>query len=392
MPPDPTEAARIIREVVVPNLEGSAAFGNRDGDNEQRMELLSGQLSSALSLLLLGDPAVPAAAAQLRAATLLLQSSPGWLATKRKSTAKAFPATKVALARKGIADAIALLAKSPRPADATPTEPPVASHAPAPAPSIFREFGWLAVRYDALFDPATLAAAGVKWVAAVLTHGANEDGSHNNDADDQTNQAWLAAGNAKPYRDAGIKVGGWGWHEVMPEIEAVIAATHIATFHLDFWIANAEAVWKPDDTRFVRDAPERYAVALEQELAARGLGGLAVAWSVLGAPPAPFTYGYDYKAFTRRGWHVLPQAYPQQSSEYVLDNVVEHSIIRAGIGPEFVHPTIANYGPQKQDAFKPTIPEWTQAIEAGCRRGVVGYSLWAHDWQLDDARTLATIS
>ncbi|MGH3104025.1 MAG: hypothetical protein ACRDN6_08020 [Gaiellaceae bacterium] len=387
MPLDPTEAARIIKEVVVPNLEGSAAFRNRDGDNEQRMQQLSDQLASALSLILLSDPAVPAAAAaQLRAAALLLESSPGWVVTKRQNSAQTLATTKVGIARKGIADGIAQLSPGRQPA--TPSQPDTPSEPPTPVASIFREFGWFAVRYDALFDPATLADTGVKWVAAVLTHGANADGSHNNDVDDKTNQAWLAAGNAKPYRDAGIKVGGWGWHEVMPETEAIIAATHIASFHLDFWIANAEAVWKPDDSRFVRDAPERYALALDNELESRGLTGLAVGWSVLGAPPAPFAYGYDYKAFTRRGWHILPQAYPQQSPEYELDNVLEHSLARAGIRPDFVHPTIANYGPQKPDAFKPTIAEWSQAVERGRTRGVIGYSLWSHDWQPEDARTL----
>jgi hypothetical protein len=393
VPLDRTEAVRIIREVVVPNLEGSSAFANRDGDNEQRMQLLSEQLAAALTLLELSDTAAPAAGAQLQAAALLLESSPGWAVTKKQNTAKKFRTTKVGIARHGIADAIAHLSAGGAPAR---SESPASSKAPAPSrastppPSIFREFGWFAVRYDALFDPATLVRAGVKWVAAVVSHGANADGSHNNDADDQANQAWLAAGNAKPYRDAGIKVGAWAWHEVMPETEAWIAATHAANFQLDFWIANAEAVWKPDDSRFVENAPERYAAALERELASRGLAELPVAWSVLGAPPAPFTYGYDYQAFTRRGWHILPQAYPQQSPEYVLDNVVEHALNLVKIRPEFVHPTIANYGPQKPDAFKPTIDEWSQALERGRKRGVIGCSLWAHDWQLDDARALGT--
>lgn len=392
MPLDPTEAARLIREVVVPNLETSSAFRKREGDNEQRMQQVSAQLASALSLIELSDPPVPAAgAAQLQATALLLESTLGWKATKRQNSPKTFPTTKLGIARQGIADAIAQLSGEGRPT--TPrkpavSKPPKATREPAPVPTIFSEFGWLAVQYKELLDPATLADAGVRWVAAVVSHGANVDGSHNNDVDDQENQAWLAAGNAKPYRDAGIKVGAWGWHEVMPEIEAVIAATHVANHQLDFWIANAEAVWKPDATNFITNAPERYAVALEQELASRGIEGLPVAWSVLGAPPAPFTYGYDYKAFTRRGWHILPQAYPQQSPEYELGNVVEHSLVRAGIPPEFVHPTIANYDPQKVEAFKPTISDWSAAIERGRARGVVGYSLWAHNWQPDDVRTL----
>lgn len=391
MPLDPTEAARIVREVVVPSLEGSSAFGNRDGDNEQRMAQLSGQLAAALQLLELTEPAVPgAAAAQLRSAALVLESSPGWARTRRQNSAKTFRTTKLGLARAGIADALAQLAPS-RPAAPKDPVPEVVTGTPVTQPTIFSSFGWFGVRYDALLDPGTLARARVKWIVAVLSHGVNRNGSHNNDVDDQENQAWLAAGKAKPYRDAGIQVGGWGWHEVVPETEAMIAATHVATFGLDLWIANAEAVWKPDDPGFVPNAPERYAVALEAELASRSLTGLPIGWSVLGAPPAPFAYGYDYAAFTRRGWHILPQAYPQQSPEYVLDNVVEHALGRVGIRPEFVHPTIANYGPQKPEAFRPSIADWSQAIERGRRRGVVGYSLWAHDWGQSDVDTLAAL-
>ena len=111
---------------------------------------------------------------------------------------------------------------------------------------------------------------------------------------------------------------------------------------------------------------------------------------MLGAPPAPFVYGYDYAAFTKRGWHILPQAYPQQSSEYDLANVIDHAVARAKIPARFVHPTIANYGPQKADAFKPSIAQWVDALRLGRKQGVAGYSLWAHDWQAADVATLGS--
>jgi hypothetical protein len=393
--PNPDEAARILRDVVAPNLGASSAFANTTGDNQERMTYVSERLASATAVLEVANPGVPgAAAAELRAAALMLESSPGWKVTRGHNSAAKFATTKLGLARQGIEDAIAQLTA---PASTTTGQP---KPRPKPKPkaggtgtdtvttSIFAAYGWLAVRYEALMDPATLAAAGVKWVAAVVSHGVNADGSHNNDADDRTNQAWLAAGNAKAYREAGIKVGAWGWQEVGPETEATIAATHVESFDLDFWVANGEAVWKPDDGRFVANGPERFAAALERELAARGKGGLQVGWSVLGAPPAPFAYGYDYQAFTKRGWHILPQAYPQQASEYALANVIDHALARASIPARFVHPTIANYGPQQAGAFRPTIAEWADAIREGQRLGVAGYSLWAHDWQAPDVTTL----
>jgi hypothetical protein len=141
----------------------------------------------------------------------------------------------------------------------------------------------------------------------------------------------------------------------------------------------------------VKNAPERFAAALENELATRGRAGLPVGWSVLGAPPAPFVYGYDYTAFTKRGWHILPQAYPQQASEYALANVIDHAVKRARIPARFVHPTIANYGPQQAAAFKPTIAEWGEALREGQRQGITGYSLWAHDWVAGDVGTLGKV-
>jgi hypothetical protein len=258
---------------------------------------------------------------------------------------------------------------------------------PVTQPHIFAKPGWMGVRYDALSPPAELARAGVFWVAAVLSHGANADGSHNNDVDDQTNQAWLAAGKAQPYRDVGIKVGGWGWHEVQPELEAVIARTHINTYALHFWIANGEAVWKPDDARFVKDGPERFAAHFAAQLGLAGKSGLPVAWSVLGAAVPPNVYGYDYRAFTSRGWHILPQAYPQQSPEYKLSTCIDHAVKR-DVPLELVHPTIANYGVQKPGAFQPTIATWEEELRAARARGVVGFSVWAHDFTLEDVRKL----
>ena len=61
MSPDATEAARLLRDVVGPSLEASSAFSNREGDNEQRMQRVLDQLESAVSLIELSDPPVPAA-------------------------------------------------------------------------------------------------------------------------------------------------------------------------------------------------------------------------------------------------------------------------------------------------------------------------------------------
>ena len=111
---DPIEAERLVREVVVPGLRSSSAFANRTGDNEARMAQVTELLAVAQTLMLLREPAVPAAAAaQLRSAAALLESTPGWLLTRRQNTPKAFATTKLGLARQGIADALALLEEPP---------------------------------------------------------------------------------------------------------------------------------------------------------------------------------------------------------------------------------------------------------------------------------------
>lgn len=258
--------------------------------------------------------------------------------------------------------------------------------APTPTPvqqSVFALDGWMAVRFDKLPTPAELSAVGIKWVAAIVNHGANPDGSHALDPDDHANHAWFAQGKDDPYRAAGIKVGAWGWNQgFFPAIEAWMAAETIKVYGLDLFITNGENDWKGNDL------PDQWARAMQAELAARALPAtFPVAWSTLGAAAGEFIFPFHYSAFTSRGWHILPQAYPQESGEYTLlrkgDNqgVIEHSQ-DAGIPRNMVHPTIANYPARtdKPGAFKPTIDQWIADIRSAQQLGVVGISLWAHDW------------
>lgn len=257
---------------------------------------------------------------------------------------------------------------------------------PAPAPVVhplWSGFGWVLEKFSDLWDPATLKASGITWAAACLHHGFNADGSQNLSSTDAASQAWLAAGNAQAYRAAGIKVGGWAWHERVPESEADVADICIKNWGLDFWIANAEQTWKQEPGGVV-NAAERYARRLHPLVPA----GYPVAWSPLGAAAGDNVFPYDYKAFTERGWHVLPQAYPQQSPEYALSLCLDHSE-RAGIAKRLVHCTIANYAPQKAGAFKPSITEWATELGRARARGYLGASLWDQPWTPDEVRTLA---
>jgi hypothetical protein len=259
---------------------------------------------------------------------------------------------------------------------------------PAPPPvtptSIFAKPGWMAVRYDKLPSPADLARAGVFWVAAILSHGYDGNGAHSLDTDDRENQAWVASPKPKPYRDLGIKVGGWAWCQgFKPETEAATAATWISGWGLDLWIANGEEAWKGNDQ------PERYADELGEQLGLRKLS-TPVAWSVLGAASGTNVYPFDYQAFLSRGWQILPQAYPSQAPEYDLPSVIAHAK-RAGIPLNMLHPTIARYDPPADaalGAFKPTVEAWCERLKEAKAAGVNGFSVWSGDFSLEDVRKL----
>lgn len=253
---------------------------------------------------------------------------------------------------------------------------------PVPAPSIFAQPGWMAVRYDKLPSPAELAAARVKWVTAILSHGVDGNGGHSLDTDDRENQGWLATGSARAYRDAGVKVGGWAWQQGFNAgTEAQIAKTYIESWALDLWIANGEEVWKGNDQ------PGKFAAAFASVTPA----GLPVAWSVLGAAHGQNVYPFDYQAFTSRGWHILPQAYPQQSADYKLSLCIDHAV-RAGIPLNLVHPTIANYGLQSPQAYWPTMEGWAIELREAKARGVTGFSVWSHDFTVEQVRDLVGVT
>jgi hypothetical protein len=262
---------------------------------------------------------------------------------------------------------------------APPPTPPVTQQ------SIFAKPGWMAVRFDKLPTTLELARAGVFWVAAILSHGVDGNGLHSLDTDDKENQAWLAAGKAQPYRDKGIKVGGWGWQQGWrAAAEAEVAAEYVKVWTLDLWIANGEESWK--DT----NQPEVFTANFAAQLALAGKSGLPVAWSVLGAASGTNVFPFDYKAFTSRGWHVLPQAYPSQAPEYDLPSVIDHAV-RAGIPLNMLHPTVARYDPPADaavGAFKPTVEAWCERLKEAKARGVTGFSVWASDFSVDDVRRL----
>ena len=254
---------------------------------------------------------------------------------------------------------------------------------PAIQPSIFAQPGWFGVRFERLPNAAELVEAGIKWIVAPLSHGANGDRSHATDADDASNQAWLGNGQALPYRARGIKVGGWMWHQGFhADVEAAIADINISNYTLDLFISNGEEAWKGNTQ------PELFAAALSPRLPH---SGFPVAWSVLGAASGRNVFPFDYRAFTRRGWHILPQAYPQDSGDYEPDLCLDHAE-RAVIPKPFVHLTISNGQPVpgRPGTFRPPLSYWETAMRLMRDRGYGGVSFWAHDFLIHEVTRIVT--
>lgn len=162
------------------------------------------------------------------------------------------------------------------------------------------------------------------WVAFHLTNGF---------AQEPLDPMWISV-----FRSHGIAVGGWGYADSAPLIDAVLADIAVRTYGLDFWIADAESAyeqskklhgWKNSAT-FVRVFR-----SLQPTLPA--------ALTTYGAATAPFVLPIDYASWRNAGFDLLPQAYYNQFPKaYRPDLTVEHSE-RAGWPDDRVHPVIGVY-------------------------------------------------
>jgi hypothetical protein len=195
-----------------------------------------------------------------------------------------------------------------------------------------------------------LQAAGFTWIAFHV-----HNGLWQLDAD----PGWIQI-----FRDHGLAVGGWGYEEEHPLIDAVLADLAVKRYGLDFYIADAEAPyeqtkklhgWKRSKT-FVDEFRQ-----LEPTLPA--------ALTTYGGAPAPWVIPIDYAAWRGAGFDLLPQAYYNQFPKvYRPDMTVDHAK-RAGWPIERVHPVIGVYRKYPAANYVPL-------LEAA---GTQGFSVWLAD-------------
>jgi hypothetical protein len=140
------------------------------------------------------------------------------------------------------------------------------------------------------------------------------------------------------FRAHGIAVGGWGYEDGKPLIEAVLADLAIRRYRLEFYVADAESQYEQTkklhgwarSTTFVDEFR-----ALEPTLPA--------ALTTYGAATAPFVLPIDFGAWRNAGFDLLPQAYYNQfPKSYRPDMTVAHAE-RAGWPLDRVHPVLGVY-------------------------------------------------
>jgi hypothetical protein len=139
-------------------------------------------------------------------------------------------------------------------------------------------------------------------------------------------------------RAHGIAVGGWGYEDGRPLIEAVLADIAVRRYGLDFFIADAEAPYEQTKTLHGWSRSRTFVDefrTLEPTLPA--------ALTTYGAATAPFVLPIDYATWRDAGFDLLPQAYYNQFPKaYRPDMTVAHSL-RAGWPLDRVHPVLGVY-------------------------------------------------
>jgi hypothetical protein len=140
------------------------------------------------------------------------------------------------------------------------------------------------------------------------------------------------------FRAHGIAVGGWGYEDGKPTIEAVLADLAVRRYGLDFFIADAESQYEQAKKLHGWKRSEVFVDtfrSLEPTLPA--------ALTTYGAATAPFVLPIDYESWRNAGFDLLPQAYYNQFPKaYRPDLTVAHSL-RAGWPLDRVHPVLGVY-------------------------------------------------
>jgi hypothetical protein len=139
-------------------------------------------------------------------------------------------------------------------------------------------------------------------------------------------------------RAHGITVGGWGYEDTKPLIEAVLADLAVRRYGLDFFIADAESPY--EQTKKLHGwGRSKIFVDTFRSLEPT----LPAALTTYGAATAPWVLPIDYASWRNAGFDLLPQAYYNQFPKaYRPDMTVAHSL-RAGWPLDRVHPVIGVY-------------------------------------------------
>jgi hypothetical protein len=139
-------------------------------------------------------------------------------------------------------------------------------------------------------------------------------------------------------RAHGIEVGGWGYEDGKPLIEAVLADLAVRRYGLDFYIADAEAPYEQTKTLHGWSRSRTFVAEFRTLEPA-----LPAALTTYGAATAPYVLPLDYAAWRDAGFDLLPQAYYNQFPKaYRPDMTVAHSL-RAGWPLDRVHPVLGVY-------------------------------------------------
>jgi hypothetical protein len=140
------------------------------------------------------------------------------------------------------------------------------------------------------------------------------------------------------FRAHGIAVGGWGYEDARPRLEAMIADIAVREYGLQFYIADAESQYEQTKKLHGWSRSSAFVAAF------RALQpDLPAALTTYGAATAPFVLPIDYAAWRDAGFQLLPQAYYNQFPKaYRPDMTVAHSL-RAGWSLDQVHPVLGVY-------------------------------------------------
>jgi hypothetical protein len=139
-------------------------------------------------------------------------------------------------------------------------------------------------------------------------------------------------------RAHGVAVGGWGYEDNQPFIEAVLADLAVRRYGLDFFIADAESPYE-QTKRLHGWRRSKIFVDMFRSLEPT----LPAALTTYGAATAPWVLPIDYASWRNAGFDLLPQAYYNQFPKADRpDMTVAHSL-RAGWPLDRVHPVIGVY-------------------------------------------------